>query len=71
MAYKGRYTPKNPKKYKFHYTLIDHRIRKKSSLEAKAVKNLLKKHDMKLDIILNKEKTGRSSLSYHPIGINH
>ncbi|MEC7143896.1 MAG: tRNA lysidine(34) synthetase TilS [Pseudomonadota bacterium] len=48
------------KKYKFHYTLIDHRIRKKSSLEAKAVKNLLKKHDMKLDIILNKEKILRN-----------
>ena len=46
----------NLKKTKFSYVLVDHNIRKNSSKEAKQVKNLLKKHQINLIIILNKKK---------------
>ena len=48
------YTSK--KKIKFYYVLIDHKIRKNSTKEANQVKNLLKKHKIKLNIISNKHK---------------
>ncbi len=44
------------KKTKFSYVLVDHNIRKNSSKEAKQVKNLLKKKNLNLNIILNKKK---------------
>ena len=40
-------------KIKFYYVLIDHKIRKNSSKEAKQVKTLLKKNNIKLTIISN------------------
>ena len=46
----------NNKKSKFFYVLINHNIRKNSLLEAKKVKNLLKKEHIKLKIISNKKK---------------
>jgi tRNA(Ile)-lysidine synthase len=48
------------KKIKFYYVLVDHNIRKNSALEAKQVKNLLKKHKINLNIILNKKKITRN-----------
>jgi len=44
------------KKTKFRYVLVDHNIRKNSSKEAKQVKSLIKKHQVNLNIILNKHK---------------
>jgi tRNA(Ile)-lysidine synthase len=44
------------KKTKFHYVLVDHNIRLNSAKEAKQVKNLLKKKNINLKIILNKKK---------------
>ena len=44
------------KKLKFYYALVDHKIRKNSTLEANAVKKLLKLYDIKLSILTNKEK---------------
>ncbi len=44
------------RKSKFHYVLVDHNIRKNSSKEAKQVRNLLKKHQVTLNIISNKKK---------------
>ena len=44
------------KKTKFHYLLVDHNIRKNSSQEAKKVKNLLKKENINLKVLLNKKK---------------
>ncbi|MDC0529696.1 tRNA lysidine(34) synthetase TilS [Pelagibacteraceae bacterium] len=44
------------KKSKFNYVLIDHNIRKNSAKEAKQVKSLLKKHQIFLNIFLNKKK---------------
>ena len=41
---------------KIYYVLIDHKIRKNSSKEAKSVKKLLKKHNINLNIINNKKK---------------
>ncbi len=41
---------------KIYYVLIDHSIRKNSSLEAKSVKKLLKKYQIKLNILTNKKK---------------
>ena len=43
------------KKCKIHYVLINHNLRKNSSNEASAVKKLLKKHKIKLEIIKNKK----------------
>ncbi len=43
-------------KFKFYYVLIDHKIRKNSSKEAKKVKDLLKKFNISLNIITNKNK---------------
>ena len=43
-------------KSKFFYVLINHNIRKNSSLEAKKVKNLLKKKKISLKVISNKKK---------------
>ena len=39
---------------KFYFILIDHKIRKNSSKEAKSVRNLLNKHGITLNIIKNK-----------------
>ena len=44
------------KKTKFRYVLVDHSIRKNSAREAKQVKNLLRKNQINLNIILNKKK---------------
>ena len=44
------------KKTKFYYVLIDHNIRKNSHIEAKNVKNILKKKRISLRIYLNKKK---------------
>ena len=44
------------KKCKFYYVLVDHRIRKNSSREAKKVKNLLKVKKINLKILINKKK---------------
>jgi len=44
------------KKSKFNYVLIDHNIRKNSAKEARQVKSLLKKHQIPLNIFLNKKK---------------
>ena len=44
------------KKTKFYYVLIDHNLRKNSNLEAKKVKNLLKKKQINLTIFINKKK---------------
>ncbi len=41
---------------KFHYVLIDHNLRKNSSVEAKKVKNLLKKKKINLKIFKNLKK---------------
>ena len=41
---------------KFYYVLINHNIRANSKLEAKKVKNLLKKFEIKLNIINNTKK---------------
>jgi len=43
-------------KSKFFYVLVDHKIRKNSSKEAKKVKNLLKNQSINLKIISNKKK---------------
>ena len=43
-------------KFKFYYALIDHKIRKNSSIEAKKVKNLLKKFNISINIIPNKKR---------------
>tara|TARA_B100000767_G_scaffold262322_1_gene274864 strand:+ start:1425 stop:2444 length:1020 start_codon:yes stop_codon:yes gene_type:complete len=48
------------RKSKFHYVLVDHNIRKNSSKEAKQVRNLLKKHQVTLNIISNKKKITRN-----------
>ena len=44
------------KKTKFYYVLIDHNIRKNSSLEAIKVKHLLKKKYLNLRVFINKKK---------------
>ena len=44
------------KKSKFHYVLIDHKIRDKSGQEAKKVKSLLKKRKINLKVLENKKK---------------
>ena len=44
------------KKSKFHYVLIDHKIRDKSGQEAKKVKSLLKRRKINLKILENKKK---------------
>ena len=44
------------KKTKFYYVLVDHNIRKNSHIEAKQVKELLKKNKIRLNIVLNKKK---------------
>ncbi len=44
------------KKSKFFYVLIDHNIRKNSHLEAKKVQKILKKKQINLKVILNKNK---------------
>ena len=48
------------KKSKFYYVLINHNIRKNSAQEAKQVKNLLKRYQVTLNIILNKKKIIRN-----------
>ena len=42
--------------YKFSYALIDHKLRKNSSIEAKKVKTLLKKFNISINIIPNKHR---------------
>jgi len=44
------------KKSKFHYVLIDHKIREKSGQEAKKVKSILKRKKINLKILDNKKK---------------
>ena len=44
------------KKIIFFYALVDHNIRKNSANEAKNVKKLLKKHNLILNILVNKTK---------------
>ena len=44
------------KKSKFHYVLIDHKIRDKSGQEAKKVKSLLKRRKINLKVLENKKK---------------
>ncbi len=44
------------KKIDFHYVLVDHNLRKGSSLEAEKVKKLLKKKQINLKIFLNRKK---------------
>ncbi len=44
------------KKLNFFYVLVDHNLRKNSANEAKQVKQLLIKHNLHLNILLNKEK---------------
>ena len=41
---------------KIYYVLVDHKIRKNSSKEALLVKKLLKKHQIDLNILINKKK---------------
>ena len=43
-------------KCKPYFVLIDHNLRKNSSIEAKSVKKLLKKHRISLSIIKNEKK---------------
>ena len=47
---------KYQKRVKFYYVLIDHKIRKESTKEARKVKNLLKKKNINVRIFLNKKK---------------
>ena len=44
------------KKSKFHYVLVDHKIRVKSGQEAKRVKSLLKRKNINLKILDNKKR---------------
>ena len=44
------------KKSKFHYILVDHKIREKSSQEAKKVKSLLKRKKINLKILIIQKK---------------
>ena len=44
------------KKYKFFFALVDHGLRKNSNKEALSVKKLLKKQNLTLSILKNKEK---------------
>ena len=44
------------KKLNFFYILVDHNLRKNSANEAKQVKKLLIKHNLHLNILLNKKK---------------
>tara|TARA_B100002051_G_C16689269_1_gene614516 strand:+ start:431 stop:1453 length:1023 start_codon:yes stop_codon:yes gene_type:complete len=46
----------NEKKHKVLFALVDHRIRKNSTKEAYQVKKLLKKNNIKLEILKNKRK---------------
>ena len=44
----------------FKYVLINHNIRKNSAKEAKIIKDLLKKNNIKLDIVLNRKKIDKN-----------
>ena len=46
----------NEKKHRVLFALVDHRIRKNSTKEAYQVKKLLKKNNIKLEILKNKRK---------------
>ena len=48
------------KKTDFKYVLVDHKIRKDSYVEAKKVKELLKKNEITLKIISNKKKISKN-----------
>ena len=48
------------KESKFYYVLINHNIRKNSSLEAQKVKTLLKKHKIFLSVLNNKKKINKN-----------
>ena len=50
----------NQKKIKVFFVLVDHGLRKKSSEEAFDVKNLLRKNNIKLDILKNKIKISKN-----------
>ncbi len=43
-------------KSKFYFVLVNHNLRKNSSIEANSVKRLLKRHQIKLNILNNKKK---------------
>ena len=43
-------------KSKFYFVLVDHNLRKNSSIEANSVKKLLNRHQIKLNILKNKKK---------------
>ena len=47
-------------KCKIYYVLIDHNLRKNSSNEAQAVKKLLKRHKITLNILTNKKKIDKN-----------
>ena len=49
------------KKIKFYYVLVDHNIRKNSGLEAKKVKNLLKRKNLNLKVFVNKKKITKNT----------
>ena len=54
----------NEKKNKVFFVLIDHGIRTNSAKEAKAVKILLKKRGINLNILKNKEKINKNIHSH-------
>ena len=43
-------------RYKFHFAMVDHRIRRNSSNESKKLKEILKKKGIKLEILKNQKK---------------
>ena len=50
-------------KCKIYYVLVDHNIRKNSSIEAKSVKKLLKKYQITVNILKNKKKIKKNMQS--------
>ncbi len=48
------------KKYKVFFALVDHNLRRNSNVEAKQVKNLLKKNSIKLVVLKNKKKINKN-----------
>ena len=52
----------NIKSVKFNYALVDHKLRKASSLEAKKVLQILKKIDIKCKILVWKGKKPNSNI---------
>ena len=48
------------KKYKVFFALVDHNLRRNSNVEAKQVKNLLKKNSIKLVVLKNKKRINKN-----------